>query len=580
MINNFVAKRPILTRSIQSMQNAGARLPLYPLELILVIVAFVGLWVALAKVAGGPIFSDELWYIQVGLNDIPAFNVMNRYFHIYSQKVFMELAPSPLEGIRIYWGFLVASTTALVYLTARLLSARNSILHGLLAVAVLASFHLLADYSGVTVVDIPAMALLALMLLLYILAIRFPHTQHWILVFLGILLFLSFKTKETLIVIGSLFFGFGFNSQGGYSLSKLVRAALRIGAGIGIGILIFILLNTLVLQQPFFGLLPGHFRAFANELRTTSGLNPEIGDWYTAYLLPTLPVTFLLFLASGLKSSERFPKEIRITWLIPLMLILFLSFSMIKGDWGIRARHLFPILPFFSVLAPQFLDFTLPTNRRERVWFWLYAVLGTALIVGIHFGSKRLIQSMEGDITTFLANVLFPIVFSLLLAMLMLIKRYSSHTYILPVICIGLLLYPTIHSNIKSIFIARPVAKSFQQRVYPLAAFREKIQPSAEMSMLVAWNCAAVMGNPDLEQDVMLSLFNLYFDTNTERDNFHLVALDEENLPSLWQQEFNYLLLTSWDWELLQEQLSMDIIEQRYIVYSEPGEYFWLLAAR
>jgi hypothetical protein len=580
MIKDFVAKRPTLSRSIQTVQNACARMPLYPLELILVIVAFAGLWVALAKVAGGPIYSDELWYIQVGLNDIPAFNVMNRYFHIYMQKLFMELAPTPLEGVRIYWGFLVAFSTTLVYLTARLLSAKNNILHGLLAVAVLFNFHLLADYSGVTVVDIPAMALLALMLFLYILAIRFPHTQPWVLVLLGVLLFLSLKTKETLIVTGILFFGFGFNSQGSYRLSMFVRAALRIGVGVGIGIIIFILLNTLVLKDPFFGLLPGHFSAFANELRTTSGLNPEIGDWYTAYLLPTLPVAFLLFLASGLKSSERFPPEIRITWLIPLMLILFLSFSMIKGDWGIRARHLFPILPFFSVLAPQFLDFTLPTARRERIWFGLYAGLGAALIAVIHFGSKRLVHSMEGDITSFLAYVLFPIVFSLLLAMLILIKRYSFHTYILPVICIGLLLYPSIHSNLKSIFITRPVAISFQQRVYPLAAFSEHIQPSAEMRMLVAWNCAAAMGNPDLEQDIMLSLFNLYFDANTERDNFHLVALDEENLPTLWKQEYTYLLLTSWDWELLQEQLSMDTIEQRYIVYSEPGEYFWLLAAR
>ncbi|HSQ16056.1 MAG TPA: hypothetical protein VLM83_00005, partial [Anaerolineales bacterium] len=154
------------------------------------------------------------------------------------------------------------------------------------------------------------------------------------------------------------------------------------------------------------------------------------------------------------------------------------------------------------------------------------------------------------------------------------------HTYILPVVCIGLLLYPSIHSNLKSIFIARPVAISFQQRIYPLAAFREHIQPSAEMRMLVPWNTAAAMGNPDLEQDIMLSLFNLYFDASTERDNFHLVELNEDNLPSLWQQEYNYLLLTSWEWELLQEQLSMDSIEQRYIVYSEPGEYFWLLAAR
>ena len=65
--------------------------------------------------AGGPIFSDEFLYIDAGLRNFAEPSYGNRYFHIYLQKLFMSLAPTPLQGVRIFWGFLIALTAALIY---------------------------------------------------------------------------------------------------------------------------------------------------------------------------------------------------------------------------------------------------------------------------------------------------------------------------------------------------------------------------------------------------------------------------------------------------------------------------------
>ena len=84
-------------------------------EKILIILFFAATWAVLAINAGGPIFSDEFLYIDAGLRSFAEPSYGNRYFHIYLQKLFMALAPTPLQGVRIFWGFLIAVTAALIY---------------------------------------------------------------------------------------------------------------------------------------------------------------------------------------------------------------------------------------------------------------------------------------------------------------------------------------------------------------------------------------------------------------------------------------------------------------------------------
>jgi hypothetical protein len=53
------------------------------LELFLVIAGFLAVGTLLAIVAGGPLGSDELWYIRTGLNNIKDPFIVHRYFHFH-----------------------------------------------------------------------------------------------------------------------------------------------------------------------------------------------------------------------------------------------------------------------------------------------------------------------------------------------------------------------------------------------------------------------------------------------------------------------------------------------------------------
>jgi len=74
------------------------RIPFW--EWLLIFIVFITLGVLIANGGGGPQYSDELWYMNVGLNGIKDYQIMNYYFHIYLQKPFLELASHPLLVLR------------------------------------------------------------------------------------------------------------------------------------------------------------------------------------------------------------------------------------------------------------------------------------------------------------------------------------------------------------------------------------------------------------------------------------------------------------------------------------------------
>jgi hypothetical protein len=578
-MDNTLIEQPLRAEEPTLYDKIEARLPVSAVELSLVLGGFLVVWLRCWQgLRGARWGTDELWYIHSGLNNVAAPHVLNRYFHIFLQKLFLELAPSPLTGVRIYWGFLVSLTAMMVYLSARILAEKNNIIHGMLAVGIFFSFRLLADYSGMTVVDITAMAMVAVFVFIYIYSVRFPAESRWAIPLLGFLFFLAFKSKETSVIAGLLVLGFGFDAVKGFSLGRLLGSGLRFLQGAAVGVVFFMVLNLLILKDPFFGLTPAHFMAFSNELRTTVGLNPEIQDWYSSYLLPVLPVAFLLYLISGIKRSSQFPPQVRLLWLVPLFLIVFLSFSMIKGDWGIRARHLFPVLPLFSMLAPQFLDFGFPAEKKEKLLLGLYMAGSLAFLVILRSVLIAAVGRISGDVTTFMVEILFPIAFSVLLALLMLKERYTIHSVALPLLCLALLLYAPLSSNVKNLFISSRVNRTFLERMQPLAAFENEIVFHPDMTMLVSQRVSLVLRNPNMNPDVMLSLFNFHFKASSQRSNFSFVMIDSDIDPAELMQGYDYILLNDWDWEYAAEEPTVFEYFQQYyhIAADPPGNYFLL----
>lgn len=550
-------------------------------EALAVAAGFLLLWAVLARAAGGPLYSDELWYIQIGLNDTLEINVLNRYFHIYLQKLFMELAPAPIVGVRAFWGFLVALTASLVYMTARTLAPDSNLLHGGLALALFFAFPALAETSGMGFVDLTAMAMTAVMVLVYLIGIRGGGAAAWPVVALGALFFLGLKTKETTVVMGVLVLGLGFEASGAWALRRLRVNALRFAAGFAVGVLIFIILNAVILGEPLFGLRPADLAAFSQVLATTEGLNPEAADWYSGYLLSVLPVTTLLYLLSGAKHGGRFPPAVRVLWIVPLALIAFLSLSMIRGDWGIRPRHLFPVLPLLCVTGAQVLRFEAPARLRERAWLAggvALALVGLGLVRSIGMLAA---DRLETQFAAILSSVLFPIALSGLLAVLMLRDKGSVPTLGLTLMLASVTLYGSLQTSLVEVFVVRTVARQYDERVYALRVFEQHIAYSDSTRILVSTNAAAGLWNPSANPDTMLSLFNLHFDASSTRANFAHLDLERARLEQVLAPDYDYVLLTAQDWQALTDPPgARAALEGAYQVLDEPRQDFYLLVAR
>lgn len=552
--NSVILEAPHRKRAVERAAQALKMLDISVVELGLVVTGFLGLWAGLAMVAGGPLYSDELWYIHTGLNNIASTRVLNRYTHIYLQKLFMELAPTPIWGVKIYWGFLIASTATMVYATARILTRRSNLLHGITAVGLFFTFKVIADYSGITVVDITAMMIVAMIVLLYVLSNRYDHQVQWIVIAIGCLFFLAFKAKEPSIIAGVILIGLGFSSEGRFDARKLAKNLVLFAIGAAGGVLIFVILNSVLLKEPFFGLAPSYFLTFAGEVPITEGLNPEAEDWYSGYLLSMIPVTFLLYLISGMKQGDDLSPSVRLLWLIPLALIIFLTISMTKGDWGIRGRHLFLVLPLFALLGPQFMIYNFPDDMKGRVKLGISMSAGMGVVFLVIWLSKLFMARIGGDVTIFIIHILYPIVLSILLGAIILFREYSTKTVALPIVCISLLAIGPLQSNIKSIAITRENEAYFNYRVYPFVQFEDDIHYTPAMRLYLSNAIPEEIRMLSNNRDQLLSLFNLYFRASSERDNFTIGSVIQEILDDLFDGYYDYVLLTAGDWEIINQE--------------------------
>jgi hypothetical protein len=400
-------------------------------------------------------------------------------------------------------------------------------------------------------------------------------------VLMGFLFFLGMKTKETNLIASVLLLGFGFDEDGRFEVQIFIRRLIQFGAGVVAGVVFFIILNTIVLREPLFGLTPAYFMAFGEALSTTEGFNPEAADWYTGYLLPVLPVSFLLYLLSGARQGKGFSPAIRLIWLVPLFLILFLSFSMIRGDWGIRARHLFPILPVLSLLAPQFMEFELPSTRKGVLLLASNLGLGLVVFLLVRFGLIYWVGELGGDVTVFLTVVVFPIVFSLLLAVILWCERFTVYNIAVPLLALGLVLYSPLFSNVKSIFVTQTTARHYEMRVRPLAVFADQIAYQDCVQILISYGAAEVLRNPSGNSDVMLSLFNFYFNAGSTRENFTHQEITPGSAAEILKHRYDYVLLTGSEWSVVQEDPeSSPGLDAEYKIHSGAEGAFILLERR
>jgi len=502
------------------------------------------LWITLALLAAGPIFSDEMLYLDAGLRNIAEPSYGNRYFHIYIQKLFISIFPTPLAGVRVFWGLLISLTAALVYLNARQLTRRSTVLHGLLAVAFFFSYPLLIEYSGEPAVDITAMAMVTLYLTIYLWGVKNPEKQKQALFILGTLAFLCLKTKETTIFINVLLFGYlKERIKEKLVLKDLINFIRPFLFGIGAGIGLFILLDTVILGKPFFAIAPSTFSAiFSNyDFGTVFFFGPS--SWYQIYLLDELLIPFLLFIISGVILQRTADDNIKIVWIYPLLFIAFLSWNMFKVPWGFIERFYFPALVLIM----------------RSYW------LGVA-------------NKYSFEYTRLLDAVYYPILISILLAALIWEKRTGWKHTIVQLFCIGSLLFSPLIKNYKYFVTYPKIKERYETVFYPFEIFKNKLEVLGDDWIYVSADLKTSQDMLSKDPNDITGMYNFFFDARISKENVFLGYGQKELGSELMNREFSYALLSEDDVRLLKNTELWNSVNEKFDhIYSDKNRTVYLL---
>ena len=411
---------------------------------------------------GGPNSSDIELYLNLGMNGLKDPFVLNRYFHIFIQQIFVELAATPLEGYHHFWGFQMGVNVFLIYFSARNLLKRSNFLHGILAVLIFFSMSAVAGLSGVVVVDFSAMTMTLLVVTIYIISLKHQHANPWIVALLGFTFFLGLKTKETVLPVGLLFLGLGWGEGKAFNVKKLLLNIVWVGCGAVAGIVFFGILSWIILGDPFFGLRIREWQEFLGTyaVHPTSVLDTLItdeeglsGSWYQKFWFTETLLPFLLFIVSGIKSSEASVSR-KFPWLVPMAYTVILVIS-INNSLGYPPRFGLPVMPVISLLAAQVVDLIIPESKKEQIKYFVFLLIGGLVVVLIrlimwagmpYFGVLRLAHIGK--------LIYYPITFSLLLMSLMLFSKRRLAEFFNFIMILSLLSFP-LASNLHDMFVER-----------------------------------------------------------------------------------------------------------------------------
>ncbi len=506
---------------------------------------------------GGPNSSDVTLYINVGMRGIADPFILNRYFHVFLQAIFIWLAPHPLVGYHLLWGFIVGVNAFLIYISARKTLKHSNVFHGLLAVILFFSLSGMVEMAGVVVVDFTAMTMIMAIFAVYLFSVNRGHKNPWMIAILGVLFFLGFKTKESTIPVAVLFLGLGWVGDAPFQWKVFVKNLLWVGCGILGGIVIFALLSGIFLGDPLFGL---RFSDWQGYLGTYIGDSPyafdavqersEI-DWFHGYFLTMAFLPFFLYVLSGISLDPDTRAPRRLLWLAPLSTILFLVFS-INNRFGYDHRFALATLPLLCVLAPQFLRLEMPESGRKRNLFMIYLGIGIGIMLLVRLLMQLAFPADLYDRGAIVNLILYPVLLSVFFIALFLVReKWLSHL-IAFIAILSMLLSPFV-SNLRAFFITRRNEVMFAETVLPFTEFEDQIQFHPDMRFYLVNKVFLEGPVPILKNvDEALSMFNILFDVQSTRGNFWYVEYPPDIAGNIMRENFDYALLTIEDWEAIQ----------------------------
>ncbi|NPV85007.1 MAG: hypothetical protein HPY45_03225 [Anaerolineae bacterium] len=499
--------------------------------------------------------------------------IINRYFHIYMMMPFFKMAGGALQGVKVFWGFVVCLTVVLVYVNARLLS--RSVPVGLLAVVLFASQSLIFFYPGVVWTDYTVMLLSAIALLIYLLLPLSARYRKLMLIGLGMLFYFLYRTKETGFPLLILLVGLGFLSGEKFDWKSALYSAVWVFAGGAAGIVLMMLADQAVLGDALFA---WRLETIRENLRfnITSQVDKNFAFNYYQIFADRLDVftVGLFYLVSFFTVGKTQSNFIKVVWLFPLATIVFLVLTLLRGPGVIVDRYLIPILPYYCVLAAQ--NFRLEEEYSKKKYLAAVGVVISAL--ALVYVSRILVVRVslrygidKWDEVSYFSAFVYPIVFSVWVGLLLFFRRQNVLVWAISLSVVLMMSYPPLLTNWERLT-TRWAAENSMRRFYPLAVYQNQISYSSDMKMFVSNSLPQYdPSKPDygmLDGDAanVSTLFSLFFGQMSSPEQF--IRGEPEAYVDQYDQ-VDYAFLTPEDWRYLPPEVSARI-EGMYDVQTDP----------
>ncbi len=539
---------------------------------LLIVIGLVGTLFLIARLlfyyAGGPISWDELYYMYLSMFPKQESSILNRYFHIYLQRLFFFFANwNPFLGAKIFWTFCITITAGFTFYNTYLLipSDKESIriAGGIVSLLVYFTFPYILDYPGVTYADYTCGMLGSIFIFVYLQAKRNPRMILFLL--LGFLLYASIKTKE----VGACLIIFLFDKTIYPKISdkkvSLLKPLFYVGIGIIGGILLIALCDHFLLGDIFYSLRFSNWKVLFSYHTLARDMN-ELVDLFGA--LSNSGILYLLFfsiytLRILIKQKQAVTVH-HFLWIYGIVTLGFLLLSAISGARMIVIRFFIVLAPALAILCSHIVCCIKEINHKKE-FIKLFIFLSACLVINISISYLANDLGWEKDL--FINRIFLPI---LMLISLFFFFQEKSWARNIQVGILGLMLLCMLPSKMAALH-NRDIENAFERRIQPLTENMDKLTYSPQMSMFVSsdiYNRYAILGR-DRESNSWM--YALLFRQDVDLNQF---IYDEFQYEDFSAEAFTSAFLSNNDWNSLSEEQQGTIGK----IYSirETNEYVFL----
>lgn len=483
-----------------------------------------GVWVYAQADFNGNEF-DTLLYLNVAMFPRAAGAILNRYAHVYLQKLFLFVFPDPISAVKGLWVFEFIATAVLVYLCAKLLNVKNKASTPVLALLLFLAQRKLYATAGAPLIEFTLVLFLCLGVFIYLLYMNSPKRSPWSLFALGLVQLLLFKTKESGLIFAPIVLAAAYDYRDAWRLR--VSGLLWAGAGFVAGWATLMLLDAWFLGDALFSLRPDSWRELIRFNLTI--IYPERSplSWYDVMLATALASPILLSILALWDDQAPHDWARRMIWLLPIFLVLFLSVTAYRAAFPQNFRYLYPSFALFAITGAQFFGGGKNEARYLKL-ILLSLLIGAALYYLIVPAMVN--EALRWTQATLVSNILPSFLMSFVLLTLLIPESFGIPRRLLVAPPLVVLMFlPALHAPVE-FATARTHAENFYS---PYTIFGSRITAPRDASIFVTQGVYREYAMLGRDSGSVENYFEAYFDTQVGQvgysnniEDFLLVAYD------------------------------------------------------